>query len=178
MPRLSAPLLTLLLLAPWTCHAATDPESPACDTPQHAGFDFWIGDWDVYLPDGSHAGTNHIERILGGCVVYESWQSARSGFAGRSFNTYDTASGRWSQVWVDSDGNTIHFSGRRHGNVMSMTATHATGKGTVYYRMSYTVNDDGTLRQLWRQSRDRRTWDVLFDGQYRRRTVVGRRGAP
>lgn len=157
-------------VSPWA--RSEDKTVQACATPAHGEFDFWIGDWDVSRPDGQPAGTSHVEKILGGCVVFENWQSASGGYAGKSFNTYDPVTGRWNQVWVDTGGDTIQFSGRRKGNVMSLSGIHATGRGTLYYRLSFTLNGDGTVRQLWRQSVDRRKWEVLFDGLYRRRTEV------
>jgi hypothetical protein len=44
----------------------------------------------------------------------------------------------------------------------------------LYYRLTFTLNGDGTVRQLWRQSVDRRKWEVLFDGLYRHRTGIAR----
>ena len=35
----------------------------------HRQFDFWIGRWDVFQPDGKKAGENLIEPILGGCPL-------------------------------------------------------------------------------------------------------------
>ena len=62
---------------------------PACDTPAHRAFDFWIGDWRVTEPTtGDVLGENRIQRLLGGCVLHESWQGA-NGMAGQSFNAYD-----------------------------------------------------------------------------------------
>lgn len=168
-----AALLAMLFLVTGSAVRAAEPP-PACATPAHDEFDFWLGDWEVFHADGRTAGTSHVEKILGGCVVFENWQSATSSFAGKSFNTYDTATGRWNQVWVDSGGDTIQFSGRRRDNVMSLAGIHATGKGTLHYRLSFTLNDDGTVRQLWRQSADRDRWEVLFDGLYRRRTGIAR----
>ena len=169
---LSFPILPMVILAllvnPFTIVAA-EPPPPACATPAHGEFDFWVGDWDVTLPDGKPAGTNHIERILAGCVVFENWNSASSPFAGKSFNTYDAVTGTWKQVWVDTGGSTIHFSGQRKDNVMDMTGSQTTAAGTMYFRMSYTLNADGTVRQLWQQSVDQKQWEVIFDGLYRRK---------
>ncbi len=167
-----AALAVLLFVVCDSSVAAEADAQPACTTPAHGEFDFWVGDWDVYRPDGTPAGSSHVERILEGCVIFENWRSASGSFAGKSFNTYDPNSGRWNQVWVDTGGNTIQFSGRRRDNVMSMAGTHSTGRGTLHYRMTYTIDADGSIRQLWRQSVDRRKWEVLFDGIYRRRTDV------
>ncbi|MBI2992621.1 MAG: hypothetical protein HYY48_00400 [Gammaproteobacteria bacterium] len=141
----------------------------ACSTPAHNEFDFWIGEWDVTTPDGKPAGTNRIEKILNGCVIYENWQSATSGYSGRSFNTYDSITATWNQVWVDTDGSTIHFRGRRTDNVMDMEGTQVTKEGTLQYRMSYTLNRDGSVRQWWRRSRDGKSWETIFDGLYRKK---------
>lgn len=159
--------VTGLLLSPPDALAA-ESSPPACSTAAHGDFDFWVGNWDVYQADGKLAGTNHIEKILAGCVVFENWNNASSPYAGKSFNTFDPVSGAWNQVWVDTGGSTIHFSGRRTGNVMDMTGSQATADGTMHFRMSYTLNDDGTVRQLWQQSADQKQWEVIFDGLYRR----------
>lgn len=173
MSRLPCAVLALsLFLSGGAVSAADAAPQPACATTAHGEFDFWLGDWDVFRPDGTPAGRSHVEKILGGCVVFENWTSASAAYAGKSFNTYDAVTGRWNQHWVDTDGNAIRFSGRRTDNVMSLAGTHATGRGTLHYRMSFTLNDDGTIRQLWRQSVDKRKWEVLFDGLYRRRTEV------
>lgn len=42
-----------------------------CDAPAHREFDFWLGQWQVHTPDGEMAGSNHIERGYGGCVLHE-----------------------------------------------------------------------------------------------------------
>jgi len=174
MPNLSHAMSSLqpaalaLLLCSLAAPAA-EPSPPACTTPAHGEFDFWIGDWEVTTADGKPAGTNHIEKILAGCVVSENWQSATSPFAGKSFNTLDVLTGSWNQVWVDTGGSTIHFNGRRRGNVMDMTGSQQTGKDTLYFQMSYTLNDDGSVRQIWQQSTDQRQWQVIFDGMYRRK---------
>ena len=150
--------------------AALAQNSPApCADASHAQFDFWVGEWDVTKPDGSPAGTSRIEKILGGCVIFENWASASGGYAGKSFNTFDALSRKWNQVWVDTTGTTLHFSGRFDGKVMDMSGTQETAEGTLQHRMSYTANADGTIRQLWQQSRDGKEWQVLFDGVYRRK---------
>lgn len=167
IPLLPAAFLSLLLHS--VAAPTAEPPPPSCATPAHGEFDFWVGDWDVTLPDGKPAGTNHIEKILAGCVVFENWNSASSPFAGKSFNTYDPVNGNWNQVWVDTGGSTIHFSGRRKDNVMDMTGSQTTAAGSMYFRMSYTLNADGTVRQLWQQSADQKQWKVIFDGLYRRK---------
>jgi hypothetical protein len=52
---------------------------------------------------------------------------------------------------------------------MEMTGSQATADRHLFYRMSYTWNADGTVRQLWQQSTDKKAWEVIFDGLYRRK---------
>lgn len=156
-------------MIPMLTTAAENPPSP-CSTPAHGEFDFWVGDWEVTTPDGRSAGTNRIEKILDGCVIFENWQSASSPYSGKSFNTYDPLTQTWNQVWVDTAGSAIHFSGLRNDNVMDMAGTHTTQNGTVlHYRMSYTLNPDGSVRQWWQQSTDKETWETIFDGLYKKK---------
>jgi len=55
MPRIPA-VLSLLLLG--AVPAAGQTARPAaCTAPEHHQFDFWIGEWDVTLPNGKAAGT-------------------------------------------------------------------------------------------------------------------------
>jgi hypothetical protein len=55
MPRIPA-VLSLLLLG--AVPAAGQTARPAaCTAPEHHRFDFWIGEWDVTLPNGKAAGT-------------------------------------------------------------------------------------------------------------------------
>ena len=149
--------------------AALAENVPApCADAAHAQFDFWIGEWDVTRADGTPAGTNRIERILGGCVIFENWTSAAGGYEGKSFNTFDPLSGKWNQVWVDTTGTTLHFSGRLAGKVMDMSGSQETAEGTLHHRMTFTQNEDGTITQHWQQSRDGKEWQTLFEGLYRK----------
>ena len=59
-------------------------------------FDFWIGEWNV-TQGGQFAGKNNITSILGGCALYEQWDSA-AGIQGKSFNYFDPAHDHWRQI--------------------------------------------------------------------------------
>jgi hypothetical protein len=163
--------LTLLAVSvmPNALSAAEEEPPVPCASAAHAQFDFWIGEWEVTRPDGTPAGSSRIEKILGGCVVFENWKSATSAYEGKSFNTLDPVTGKWNQVWVDNTGATLHFSGVFRDNVMDMEGTQATADGTLLHRMLFTRNPEGTISQLWRQSRDGKEWETLFDGLYRRK---------
>jgi hypothetical protein len=79
--------------------------------PEHHQFDFWVGHWSVVTADGQPAGTNQIEKILGGHVLRESWVGA-SGLRGHCFSTWDAAKQCWHQTWVDDRGTVLLLDGQ------------------------------------------------------------------
>ena len=113
MRRLPLALQLLLPLAtPSLGTAQGSPPRPPrrCAAPEFHQFDFWIGDWEVQNPDGSKAGSNRIEPILGGCALQENWSGAGGG-SGKSYNMYDRRRKVWHQTWVDAQGNMLQLDG-------------------------------------------------------------------
>ena len=166
------PMLAALLATGCCAQAQTTPTPPPdpCAAPQTREFDFWIGDWDVFLPNGKQAGMNRIERIYG-CVLHESWKAAKMG--GQSFNRYDGVRGVWHQTWVDSMGTLLLLEGGMKDGAMVMTDGTVPGRkaDAPLNEIRWTRNDDGTLRQLWRVTTDGgKTWSTAFDGKYVRST--------
>ena len=64
-----------------------------------AVLDFWLGQWSVRNRDGELAGTDRVERVLGGYAVLEHWRSV-TGEEGKSLFYFDRSAGTWKQVWV------------------------------------------------------------------------------
>jgi hypothetical protein len=146
---------------------AADPPPPPCRAPEHRQFDFWLGHWDVFLPDGTRAGENLIEAVLDGCVLRESWQG-RGGLNGTSLNAYDTSDQRWHQTWVDNRGGRLELAGALRDRSMVLVSG-APGEGTQQ-RITWTPQADGSVRQLWESSTDGgKSWTVAFDGRYVRK---------
>jgi len=147
---------------------------PGCGTPEHRQFDFWVGEWDVFAPDGKRVGGSSIRLILGGCVVLENWKGG-GGVEGTSFNIYDRSDRLWHQSWVDGSGSRLELAGglRDRSMVLSgITAGPAGAKTTE--RITWTPLGGGKVRQLWEQSKDGgTTWTVAFDGTYVRRAGAG-----
>ncbi len=141
---------------------------PCSDTP-YRQFDFWIGHWDVYQPDGKLAGDNLIEPILGGCALRETW-NGRGGFAGTSLNAYDPIDNRWHQTWLDNQGGRLDLAGGRQGLAMVLESNdpHPEKPGMrLQQRIVWTAQPDGSVRQIWSSSEDGGTsWSVVFDGRY------------
>lgn len=51
-------------------------EKCKCCTKNHEAFDFWVEEWDVFLPNGNKAGVNSIIKIQDNCILKENWRSA------------------------------------------------------------------------------------------------------
>lgn len=149
--------------------AQSPAPAPPCSTPEYRQFDFWIGEWNVRTPDGRLAGTNSIQRELGGCVLHERWTGERA-MTGESFNIWSATRGGWHQTWVDSRGTLLLLDGGLEQGRMVLTGDGRAPDGSsIRHRLTWQPLPDG-LRQLWETSRDEgRTWTVIFDGRYTRR---------
>lgn len=161
-------LLTSIMLMAQTPPTPAAPDTP-CRSASARQFDFWLGQWEVFLPDGSRAGSNRIEAVAGGCALLEQWQG-RGGFSGTSLNRHDTTDGRWHQLWVDSSGGTLTLSGGLQGGSMVLTGESADPARPGQWRrerIAWTPKPDGSVQQRWEQSPDGgSTWAVVFDGRY------------
>jgi hypothetical protein len=142
---------------------------PPCQGSEHRQFDFWLGSWEVFTPDGKKAGDNRIEAIDGGCALIERWQG-RGGVSGTSLNSWDAAQRQWRQHWVDNQGGLLQLAGGRDGDSMVLHGSEPpTGAIAVEVRqrIRWTPLPDGAVRQLWERSDDRgATWQTVFDGRY------------
>lgn len=154
--------LLFLLLASCMVSFVSAQTPPASPPPEAAQFDFWIGEWEVTLPNGKVAGTNKIERIASGRGLLENW-SGSGGFSGKSVNAFNSSKKQWQQFWVGSDGTVLELTG-------ALTPAGAMVLGDAVNRITWTPNEDGTVRQLWETTNDGgKTWSVAFDGKYVRR---------
>ena len=128
-------------------------QAPCADDPEHRVFDFFAGHWSASTPDGTVAGTNHIEVVLGGAALVERWTSTH-GYAGTSLNRLDPGTRTWRQTWVDDQGDVVEFVDGRY--------------------------EDGAMRFVAHRDGVERRLDVLPPGPRRAapavRAVRGRRG--
>lgn len=144
-------------------------ESCACCTENHTAFDFWEGKWEVTNSDGTKAGTNTIEKIQGGCILKENWIGS-SGSTGTSLNFYNLKTEQWEQLWVDNSGSHLKLEGNRVRNKMILSSeefTHTNGKDYIN-RITWTLNEDGTVRQLWEILEKEKVVNIAFDGLYKK----------
>ncbi|HYD81545.1 MAG TPA: DUF1579 family protein [Paucimonas sp.] len=140
-----------------------------CDAPEHRAFDFWLGEWQVYRPDGKLAGTNRIEREYGGCVLHERYTTGAQ-YSGESLNAYDAGRKVWHQTWVDNAGALLLLEGGlRDGKMVLEGQTVQADAKRIRHRISWTPNADGTVRQHWEVMGADGKWNTAFDGLYRRK---------
>lgn len=164
--------LLFLLLVSATLQAQQLP----CAGPAYRQFDFWIGEWEAFATNGQKAGDSRITLILDSCIVLEEWTSASISkgirYAGKSFNTYNSATKQWQQTWVDNVGGTTHYleGSGTDGKIVFLSQPFAFSKDTVAVRrLSFYKLNDKTVRQHGEISKDNGThWATEFDLEYRR----------
>ena len=139
-----------------------------CCSEEHRAFDFWIGSWEVTDKDGKVLGTNNISQARDGCVLVEDWKSANGTFTGGSTNFYNKRKGQWEQLWLDNAGTYLHLKGNRTGNDMILESEEIDreDKPAFRNRITWTLNQDGTVRQLWEIVVGDEVETVAFDGIY------------
>lgn len=169
--------LLLILCAAFPASAQTaapaPAPAPACSASEYRQFDFWVGDWDVFQTGSSKpVARSLIERLYDGCAVRENWMPlTRPG--GGSLNSFTPSDRKWHQVWVDSQGSWVAFSGALAAGSMVLQ-TEPSDPDESITRMTFSPQDDGSVRQLGEVSKDGgKSWVRSFDFTYRRRDSAG-----
>jgi len=144
---------------------------PGCADVPHAGdFDFWVGDWNVYGPNGQFAGTNRITKRHSDCLILEEWTGA-SGGEGTSMNFYDPSAQAWRQVWMSANTFIDYTGGLNEDGAMflegEITNFGPTGQTSAPFRGLWTLNEDGSVTQHFTQyDAANDVWNVWFTGRY------------
>ena len=168
------PLAALLLAAVVLAATAVIAQSQArygCDSPESRQLDFWLGDWELtYTAGGKEVKSrNRISKVLGGCVILEEFSGdAGTRLEGRSFSTYDRATGRWKQTWVDNTASYLDFDGATvDGNMAFVRAFTKDGK-TTHQRMVFRDVNPDSLTWQWQSSPDATAWATQWEISYKR----------
>jgi hypothetical protein len=148
-----------------------------CSLPVFRQFDFWVGEWEAFAPNGNKGGDSKISIILDSCVILEEWTSAgvQQGliYTGKSFNMYNAATKQWQQTWVDNTGNTTEFlRGEGTDGKIVYYADKVTGPNGKNFmrRLTFTKLSNDKVRQFGEMSNDEgKTWTVEYDLEYRRK---------
>jgi tetratricopeptide (TPR) repeat protein len=118
---------------------------PCSKEPRNHDFDFWIGDWNCYRTGTQIlSGISHVEAMAGGCAILENY-TATQAYSGKSFNFYDSSTGKWEQDWIGSGGpgdrqrfyNGEYKNGTMHFTYETVNATGTKTKGNfIFYNIS------------------------------------------
>lgn len=152
--------------------AGAQQNAAPCRGPEFAQFDFWVGDWNVAsAANGTHRGTSHVSKEMGGCVVWENWTSAGSPYFGKSYNTWNVNLKRWEQYWVDTSAGVMFFHGELKNGIMDYwtdDVPQATG-GTLLRHLQFFHLGPDKVRQFSQGSTDGgKTWHTEYDLIYTR----------
>ena len=167
------PVFILLITVSTTLAAQqTPPPNPCTTNPIYRFFDFWIGDWEAFGAKGK-GGDSKVTLILDSCVILEEWTSAKQGYAGKSFNTYNSATKMWQQTWVDNRGSLTEYKNSTWEKDKMIVATDnlpQSNGSSLIQRMTFTKLSNDKVRQHGENSTDGgKTWTTTFDLEYRRK---------
>ena len=111
-----------------------------------------------------------IQRIIGGCVIYENYSQA-GGYIGKSFNFYDSNLKKWRQTWVDATGNVSEFVGEFKDNAMHYEGESHLQDGTRVLRkmIVYNLGPDRVRQYSERSTDGGKTWATIYDFTYERK---------
>ncbi len=145
------------------------PQAPPCEQREEFNqFDFWVGEWDVHVANGTLAGTNSIKKTQAGCALLENWLGA-SGNPGMSVNYYDIATDEWVQVWNSAGGVQIDIRGglTDDGMLLAGQINYVSNGVIAAFRGLWTPLADGRIRQFFEQyNEESKTWAPWFEGFY------------
>jgi Protein of unknown function (DUF1579) len=144
-----------------------------CNSPESRQFDFWLGDWDLsYVEDGKRGTSrNHVTKILDGCAVLEEFSGAPgTKLDGRSFSTFDQATKKWKQTWVDNTASYLDFTGAMSEGKMILAREAVQKDGRKFHqRMVFQDIRKESLKWLWEKSEDGgKTWTTQWEIDYKR----------
>ncbi|HMU47673.1 MAG TPA: DUF1579 family protein [Chitinophagaceae bacterium] len=148
-----------------------------CSDPVYRQFDFWVGEWEAFAPNGNKGGDSKISIILDSCIILEEWTSANLTkgirYSGKSFNTYNKSTRQWQQTWVDNIGGSTEFlRGEGSDGKIVLYADKVVGpQGKEFMRrLTFTKISNDKVRQLGERSTDGGgTWVTEYDLEYRRK---------
>jgi hypothetical protein len=145
---------------------------PCEHDPRYRRFDFWIGEWDVFV-QGRPAGTSRIDPLLDGCALLENW-TGRQGLNGKSLNYLDPVTGKWKQTWVNDNGGILEYEetadAPTDASIRFLAHVPKPDGSETLRRMTFTAVAPDSVRQFMEQSEDGgATWTPSFDGMYVRR---------
>lgn len=168
----------ILIIICTGCFNSIFAQGNPCSKPEYRQFDFWLGEWEAFSPNGNKGGDSKISLMLDSCTILEEWTSAivRNGFrfSGKSYNMYNAAKKQWQQYWVDNTGSvTEYFNGFYKDDKMTIQTNNEKVSDTSWLiqKMTFYKLNADKIRQHGENSNDGgASWTTSFDLEYRRKT--------
>jgi hypothetical protein len=147
-----------------------EKRTAACTGPEYRQFDFWLGDWDVWDRNatGSPKARAHINAILDGCAIHETYEAV-AGLVGQSFSSYYAPTRRWHQSWVTNRGELLLLDGAMHADSMILEGTMRDSAGRpALLRGIWTAHAGAVLERAESSVDSGKSWKPVFDIVFRR----------
>jgi len=142
---------------------------PCMNAPQAREFDFWVGEWDVYITGTKNCvGHSLIQIVSGGCAILENWSSNSVIGNGKSLNFIDPATNKWRQTWVGNDGLQEFINGVYSDDAMRFTFESTDNQHRkLIGRFIFYNQGPRQVRQFNETSADEgKTWTTSYDFTY------------
>jgi hypothetical protein len=166
-----AALATAFVAAGARSQQPVAPPQRQCDDARHREFDFLIGEWEAYTPDGNLAGRDRITPIYDGCALEEAWSGPAQPpkYRGGSVSYFDARSGRWHQAWVDNQGVAARLEGGLREGRMVLEGDAGSGPAGRRVRFTWEPLKNGEVRQtIERADAPQEAWTISTVFLYRR----------
>jgi len=142
---------------------------PCMANPHAREFDFWVGEWDVYVTGTKTvAGHSLIQMIANGCALLENWDSPGSN--GKSINYIDPTNNKWKQAWAGSYANGVQefVNGEYKDGAMRFSFETNNPQGQkIIGRFMFYNEKPGQVRQFNETSADGgKTWVTSYNYTY------------
>ncbi len=129
-------------------------------------FDFVLGNWNFYTPDGTLIGEQTYTKREQGHLILEEWK-LNSGSTGLGMTYLDPKTGLWRQVWMSPMFHIDYSGGLDENGVMVLEGVLYPNNGdkSSPIRGLWAKQADGSIKQEFLVLNDKtKTWDILFAG--------------
>jgi tetratricopeptide (TPR) repeat protein len=133
-------------------------------------FDFWVGEWEVYNPQGRKVGSSIVQSFAAGCGILENWTDGFGG-SGKSINFFDPNEHKWFQYWMGQNGSPSRYSGiYKEGALRYIGEPYTSNGQKITPRLTFFNLDVNTVRQFAEKSDDDgKMWTTVYDFKYVRK---------
>lgn len=146
--------------------AQTQPPAPGCTSEESKRLDFWVGNWEATHSGGKSS--NRITKVLGGCVVLKGFRGMPgTNLDGMSVSTFDPATRRWRQTWVDNTGAYLDFNAATVDGSMAFERSLEKDGKRIRQRMVFRDVKADSFQWDWQRSDDdganwKTTWQIAY----------------